>query len=76
MCMIMFAFKVNYISSLLDYCAKEKWQQVRSLLEPAEEEYYKYFYRKIHSTTPNTQVTNKETQIQWSLAMLRIPLFP
>ncbi|XP_052282777.1 uncharacterized protein LOC127879768 [Dreissena polymorpha] len=50
--------KVNYIKALLEYCEAERWMQARSLLEPAEEEYNKYFFRKIRSTTPSHQVPN------------------
>ncbi|XP_052795966.1 uncharacterized protein LOC128228600 [Mya arenaria] len=41
--------KVSYIQSLLDYCEAERWMQARNLLEPAEQEYYRYFYRNIQS---------------------------
>lgn len=39
--------KVNFIKSLLDYCHSERWVQARTQLEPAEEEYYRFFFRKL-----------------------------
>lgn len=39
--------KVNYIKSMIDYCNAENWVFARNQLEPAEEEYYRYFFRKI-----------------------------
>ncbi|WAQ97968.1 hypothetical protein MAR_022341 [Mya arenaria] len=46
--------KVSYIQSLLDYCEAERWMQARNLLEPAEQEYYRYFYRNIQSAKNRT----------------------
>lgn len=45
--------KVNFIKSLIDYCNAEQWSLARKQLEPAEEEYYRYFFRKL---TPSTMV--------------------
>ncbi|XP_060595622.1 uncharacterized protein LOC132749743 [Ruditapes philippinarum] len=38
--------KVNYVMSMIDYCRTGKWILAGNQLGPAEEEYYKYFYRK------------------------------
>ncbi|XP_045204355.2 uncharacterized protein LOC123557137 [Mercenaria mercenaria] len=39
--------KVNYIRSMIEYCSAARWGLARNQLEPAEEEYYRYFFRKL-----------------------------
>ena len=49
--------KVTFIKSLLYYCEQEKWLQAKNQLEPAEEEYRKFFLHRIR-TVPKQVSTN------------------
>ncbi|KAL4229697.1 hypothetical protein ACF0H5_010085 [Mactra antiquata] len=53
--------KVNYIKSLLDYCNSGRWEMVSHQLSPAEEEYYRYFYRK------NTPKSRRPAKVEFDL---------
>lgn len=38
--------KVNFVPSLLDYCHAGRWEMALHQLDPATEEFYRYFFRK------------------------------